>query len=66
MSSRDWGKVRRDDLARKARAYDKDSREYYESLDPNRLPPSDMRCWCGGELNHDWPGKADDAPHPRG
>jgi hypothetical protein len=22
-------------------------------------------CWCGEEHNHDWPGKADGAPHPR-
>ena len=23
------------------------------------------RCWCGQELDHDWPGKAEKAPHPR-
>jgi hypothetical protein len=22
-------------------------------------------CWCGSEFGHDWPGKADGAPHPR-
>jgi hypothetical protein len=22
-------------------------------------------CWCGGPYCHDWPGKADGAPHPR-
>lgn len=22
-------------------------------------------CWCGEPHNHDWPGKADGAPHPR-
>jgi hypothetical protein len=22
-------------------------------------------CWCGDEKNHDWPGRADGAPHPR-
>lgn len=22
-------------------------------------------CWCGGEFNHDWPGKKDGEPHPR-
>jgi len=22
-------------------------------------------CWCGGPLNHDWPGKNDGTPHPR-
>ncbi|MGZ4745647.1 MAG: hypothetical protein ACXVYY_01055 [Oryzihumus sp.] len=22
-------------------------------------------CWCGEPQNHDWPGKADGAPHPR-
>lgn len=23
-------------------------------------------CWCGEPFGHDWPGKADGAPHPRG
>lgn len=23
------------------------------------------RCWCGEPLNHDWPGKSEDLPHPR-
>ncbi len=22
-------------------------------------------CWCGNRQSHDWPGKADGAPHPR-
>lgn len=22
-------------------------------------------CWCGKPNGHDWPGKADGAPHPR-
>ncbi len=22
-------------------------------------------CWCGEPFGHDWPGKADGAPHPR-
>lgn len=22
-------------------------------------------CWCGEPQGHDWPGKADGAPHPR-
>jgi hypothetical protein len=22
-------------------------------------------CWCGQPYGHDWPGKADGAPHPR-
>lgn len=22
-------------------------------------------CWCGQPVFHDWPGKADGAPHPR-
>jgi hypothetical protein len=22
-------------------------------------------CWCGEKNGHDWPGKADGAPHPR-
>lgn len=22
-------------------------------------------CWCGQSFGHDWPGKADDQPHPR-
>lgn len=22
-------------------------------------------CWCGEEQGHDWPGKAEGAPHPR-
>jgi hypothetical protein len=22
-------------------------------------------CWCGADFGHDWPGKADGAPHPR-
>lgn len=22
-------------------------------------------CWCGEPNGHDWPGKADGAPHPR-
>lgn len=22
-------------------------------------------CWCGQQNDHDWPGKADGAPHPR-
>jgi len=24
------------------------------------------RCWCGGTYQHDWPGKAAGASHPRG
>ncbi|WP_329214866.1 hypothetical protein OG352_05380 [Streptomyces sp. NBC_01485] len=27
--------------------------------------PDDPRCWCLEPLDHDWPGKADGAPHPR-
>lgn len=23
------------------------------------------RCWCGDLYRHDWPGKADGAPHPQ-
>lgn len=23
-------------------------------------------CWCGLPFGHDWPGKSDGAPHPRG
>lgn len=23
------------------------------------------KCWCGLEIDHDWPGKADKQPHPR-
>lgn len=23
------------------------------------------RCWCGEPMGHDWPGKADNEPHPR-
>lgn len=23
-------------------------------------------CWCGRHQSHDWPGKSDGAPHPRG
>jgi hypothetical protein len=39
-----------------------------------RVPPSLVtrlrviaahECWCGGPFEHDWPGKADGAPHPR-
>lgn len=22
-------------------------------------------CWCGQPMGHDWPGKADKAPHPQ-
>jgi hypothetical protein len=42
---------------------------------PNKAPGSqsvDARdtigsgnCWCGEAPGHDWPGKADGAPHPR-
>jgi len=40
----------------------------------NRVPGTGPRdtplgslggCWCGEKKNHDWPGKADGAPHPR-
>lgn len=36
-----------------------------------RDPPPHTRvlaspgCWCGERFGHDWPGKADGAPHPR-
>lgn len=23
-------------------------------------------CWCGAPYGHDWPGRDDGAPHPRG
>jgi len=29
------------------------------------LPIAAGGCWCGEELDHDWPGKDDGAPHPR-
>lgn len=27
--------------------------------------PQGMRCWCGQPRDHDWPGKAEGASHPR-
>lgn len=29
------------------------------------LPIAAGGCWCGEELDHDWLGKDDGAPHPR-
>jgi hypothetical protein len=26
---------------------------------------SKTRCWCGQDYDHDWPGRAEGAPHPR-
>jgi hypothetical protein len=32
----------------------------------SRLPVlAGTGCWCGRPFGHDWPGKADQAPHPR-
>ncbi|MEV7871481.1 hypothetical protein AB0P17_36525 [Streptomyces sp. NPDC088124] len=38
--------------------------------DRDRTPPSATlgtreTCWCGEAHGHDWPGRADGAPHPR-
>lgn len=27
--------------------------------------PDDVRCWCGEPWGHDWPGKDQNASHPR-
>jgi hypothetical protein len=57
-----------------ASAYGADIRARYsghlfrDNREPStrRLAPgADGRCWCGALLWHDWPGKADGAPHPR-
>lgn len=29
------------------------------------MPIGTGDCWCGQSSPHDWPGKADGAPHPR-
>jgi hypothetical protein len=57
-----------------ASAYDADTcaRKSWQRFRDNRepstrrlAPGADGRCWCGDLLYHDWPGKADGAPHPR-
>lgn len=41
--------------------------EVRQRRNPDTSPPpiGSGRCWCGGGLNHDWPGKDRGAPHPR-
>jgi hypothetical protein len=39
---------------------------YAEGTGPLDLPLGRLGgCWCGEANGHDWPGKADGAPHPR-
>lgn len=46
----------------------------YKPKDGSKFPPPPVQsfwalgscdCWCGKPFGHDWPGKADEAPHPR-
>ena len=64
MSGRNWDRARRDDLAQKAREYDRENRDSSGVIDTSAVLDLD-ECWCGRTLNHDWPGKADGAAHPR-
>lgn len=67
MTSRNWDKARADRLSRKARVYDKTMRWYDENplTDEQRPEYPPQRCWCGKELNHDWPGKESGEYHPK-
>lgn len=44
---------------------------FRDNREPSTIPGArilrglDILCWCGGADRHDWPGKADGAPHPR-
>lgn len=42
-------------------------REDRERRNPDSLSrlTGSGNCWCGGEFNHDWPGKGNGEPHPR-
>ncbi|MEV7422848.1 hypothetical protein [Streptomyces sp. NPDC091212] len=45
-------------------------RRQADRADRVQTPASDplgtsARCWCGEPYGHDWPGRADGAPHPR-
>lgn len=42
---------------------------YTKALQGKRKPSLPLaggrNCWCGEKQGHDWPGKAQQAPHPR-
>jgi hypothetical protein len=37
----------------------------YDEAHPPLRHGGGFNCWCGESLGHDWPGRADGAPHPR-
>lgn len=48
----------------RARRIDRDEPERSRELRRARTLGSGD-CWCGEPFGHDWPGRADGAPHPR-
>jgi hypothetical protein len=45
--------------------FDNPARRPRVSDDEILYPIGSHECWCGKPQGHDWPGKADGAPHPK-
>ncbi len=58
MTKRNWDQARAERNVRKGkRRWEEDGLGFTVLSQPG--------CWCGQKLFHDWPGKAEGAPHPQ-